>query len=133
VILCIFIVSCKEKKIGKIVVNSQEFTLRQDSAFAYVIDATGTVKNTGEVDVKNIVVTGNCTSCGREMIAGSWFVNDLEKTPEQKDIISYLGPGDEESFKIRDVAFIYNKEPQPPESMPEFLETQIMSFQTVEE
>ena len=105
--------------------------VRQDSESAYVIDARGKVKNVGEVDVKSIIVTGFCRSCGLLINPGNWFVSDIEKTPEQKDIISYLPVGAEEDFSFKGVAFIYNIVPEMPETVPETMEVVIESFETV--
>lgn len=123
--------SCKEKKEGKVVVTESEFILRQDSESAYVIDARGKVKNVGDVDVKNLVITGFCRSCGELINPGNWFISEVEKTPEQKDKINYLPVGDEESFSFKGVAFIYNMVPKMPESKPEKMEIVIESFETV--
>jgi len=61
-LMCLIIFSCGEKKEGKVIVTESKFVIRQDSEKAYVIDAIGKVKNVGEVDVKNVVVNGNCKS-----------------------------------------------------------------------
>jgi hypothetical protein len=124
--------SCKEKKIeGKVIITESEFIVRQDSKNAYVIDARGKVKNVGEADVKNIIITGHCRSCGELINPGNWFVSDIAKTPEQKDMINYLPAGGEEGFSFRGVAFIYNMVPARPESIPEKMEVVIESFETV--
>lgn len=125
--------SCKEKKIeGKLIITESEFIVRQDSANAYVIDARGKVKNVGEIDVKNIVITGFCRSCGELINPGNWFISEIDKTPDQKDTINYLPVGREEDFSFRGVAFIYNMVPKMPESIPEKMEVVIESFETVE-
>ncbi|MDA3895472.1 MAG: hypothetical protein PF482_04920, partial [Desulfobacteraceae bacterium] len=90
------LLSCSEKKEGKVIVTESEFVVRQDNEKAFVIDAKGKVKNVGDVDVKQLVVTGYCRSCGELINPGNWFVSDVEKNPEQKDIISYLAAGAEE-------------------------------------
>jgi len=134
-LICLSVVSCKEviKKEGKVAVIEQEFTIRQDSEYAYVIDGKGTIKNVGEVDVKRVVITGNCLSCGDTLTAGAWMNSpDVDKTPEQMDIISYLKPGEEEAFSYKGVAYMYNKTPEVPENMPETLEVEIVSFESVD-
>lgn len=131
-LLSLSIISCAEvKKEGKVIVTESEFVVRQDSKNAYVIDARGKVKNVGEVDVKNLVVTGFCRSCGELINPGNWFVSEVDKTPEQKDMISYLAVGGEEAFSFKGVAFIYNMVPQMPESIPEIMEVVIESFETI--
>ncbi len=124
--------ACNEKKEGKVVVTESEFVVRQDSENAYVIDAKGKVKNVGEVDVKNLVVTGFCRSCGELINPGNWFVSEIDKTPEQKDIINYLSAGGEKTFSFKGVAFIYNMVPEMPESIPEKMEVVIESFETID-
>jgi len=131
-VMSVGFISCTEKKEGKVIVTESEFVVRQDSEKAYVIDAKGKVKNVGEVDVKQLVVTGYCRSCGELINPGNWFVSDIEKTPEQKDTISYLAAGAEEAFSFRGVAFIYNMVPEVPETIPENMEIVIESFVTVD-
>ncbi len=134
VLMCLSTVSCKEEKKeqAKLVVSEQEFIVRQDNKNAYVIDARGKIKNVGEVDVKNVSITGYCISCGELINPGNWFVSDYEKTPEQKDMINYLAAGAEETFSFKGVAFIYNMVPEVPESVPETMEVVIESFETIE-
>jgi hypothetical protein len=131
-IACIGLVSCAEKKEGKVIITESEFVVRQDNEKAFVIDAKGKVKNVGDVDVKQLVVTGYCRSCGELINPGNWFVSDIEKTPEQKDIISYLAAGAEEEFSFRGVAFIYNMVPEMPATTPENMEVIIESFVVVD-
>jgi len=128
--LCL--ISCKEKKTGKVVISESEFIVRQDSEKAYVIDARGKVKNVGDVDVKKVVITGYCRSCGELINPGNWFVSEVEKTPEQKDTISYLAVGAEENFSFRGVAFIYNMVSEQPETIPEKMEVVVESFDIVD-
>ena len=101
-ILCLSIVSCeKQKTQGKVIITEQEFILTKDRENSFTIEAKGKIKNVGKVDVKRVVVTGYCRSCGEEWIPGRWFVSNIEKTPGQKDIISYLAVGGEESFSFK--------------------------------
>ena len=124
---CLF--SCEKKKEGKVIVTEKEFTLRQDAERSWTLDATGKVKNVGEVDVKKVVITGYCRSCGEVITQGSWFVSDIEKLPHQKDTISYLAEGVEEEFNVKEVVFYWGVE--KPASIPEKLEIVIESFETV--
>lgn len=123
------LISCKQKKEGKVIVTEQEYSLRADGNISYSLDAKGKIKNIGEVDVKKVVVTGYCRSCGQMVISGNWFVGDLEKTPDQKDTISYLKAGEEAAFNFKGIAFFYGK--QAPQSNPEKLEIMIQSFDVV--
>lgn len=130
--VCIGLLSCSEKKEGKVIITESEFVVRQDNEKAFVIDAKGKVKNVGDVDVKQLVVTGYCRSCGELINPGNWFVSEYEKTPDQKDTISYLATGAEEEFSFRGVAFIYNMVAEKPETIPDNMEIVIESFETVE-
>ena len=123
--------SCSKPKEGKVEVTSQEFFIRQDNPHAYVMDAKGKIKNVGEVDVKNVVVTGYCRSCVQTLAPGRWFVSGTEKTPDQKDTINYLSVGQEAEFSFRGVAFIYNTTAEEPKERPQQLEVEIESFETV--
>lgn len=129
--LCLFSCKSEPKEEGRVKVTESEYVLRQDKPHAYVIDARGKIKNVGKYDVKRVVVTGNCVSCGEEIIIGKWFVSDIDKTDKQKDTISYIAVGDEEEFAFKDMAFIYNDQPEAPEHMPEDFEIVVESFETV--
>ncbi len=132
---CLCFVSCAEKKEGKVIVTEQEFSIRQDAEFNWVIDAKGKIRNVGEVDVKKVVVTAYCRSCTEVLVAGSWYINDIPKTiaRDQLDTISYLTSGDEEDFSFKEVAFFFHQSGQSPEGMPDNLEVVIESFEVVEE
>ncbi|MFO7817410.1 MAG: hypothetical protein R6V39_07010 [Desulfovibrionales bacterium] len=130
-IIVLMVVACGEKKQGKVIVSEEEFLLRQDTDHSWVIDAKGKVKNVGEVDVKNVVVTGYCKSCTEVVTNGTWFISDVEKTPEQKDTISYLVPGAEEEFSFRGVAFLMDQSGRSPQQKPETMEVEVVSFETV--
>ncbi|MDA8404275.1 MAG: hypothetical protein M0Z56_08800 [Desulfobacteraceae bacterium] len=136
VILCVLLVnlwlfSCSEKKKeGKVIVTEKEFTLEKDGKVAFSLDVNGKVKNVGDVDVKNVVVTGRCSACDEVMISGKWFVTQIEKTPQQKDTISYLPKGAEMKYKFKGIAFYYTKAGETPKTNPEGLDVYIESFET---
>jgi len=136
-IVSLCFVACAEKKEGKVIVTEQEFSIRQDAEYNWVLDAKGKIRNVGEVDVKKVVVTGYCRSCSEIGNAGIWWVNDTEiipKTSDQKDIISYLTAGDEEAFSFKEVAFFFRPGgPGPEGKLPDNLEIVIEFFETVEE
>jgi len=127
----ICLVSCAEKKQGKVIVSDQSFSIRQDGEFNWVIDAKGKIRNVGDVDVKKVVVTGYCRSCGEVLVAGIWFINDVKKTAGQKDVISFLAAGNETEFSFREVAFYFSQSGQAPEGLPEKLEVVVESFETI--
>jgi hypothetical protein len=137
VLLCLlasvfWLSSCEKKKEGKVIVTEQEFALRKDGTLSYSLDASGKIKNVGEVDVKKVVITGHCRSCGEVILIGSWFISDLEKTHDQKDTISYLTVGGEEAFSFQGIAFWYGKDGDKPKGIPEKLEIVIESFEVVD-
>ncbi|MBC2716474.1 MAG: hypothetical protein HF978_14310 [Desulfobacteraceae bacterium] len=132
-VACFCVLSCSEKKEGKVIVKEPKFSIRQDAEFNWVINAKGKIRNVGDVDVKKVVVTGYCRSCGEVLTAGVWFVNrNMERTSEQKDVISYLTAGDEEEFSFKEVAFYFNQVGEAPEDMPDNLEIVIESFEVVD-
>ncbi len=133
-IACLCFVSCAEKKEGKVIITEQKFSIRQDAEYNWVIDVTGKIRNVGKADVKKVVVTGYCRSCGEVLTAGVWYVNnvaDIAKTSGQKDVISYLTVGTEEDFSFKEVAFYFNQSGQSPEALPDKLEVVTESFETV--
>jgi hypothetical protein len=123
--------ACEKKKEGKVIITEKEFVIRQDKDHSFVIDAKGKVRNVGEVDVKKVVVTGDCTSCSEVFTVGIWFVSGTDKTPEQKDIVSYISAGNEEEFSFKGIANIYNQPGEPQPEMPDGLEIFVESFETV--
>jgi len=136
-VLCFILVmpllNCGKPKEGKVAVSEQEFSMRQDGSHKlnWVVDAKGKIKNIGEVDVKNVEVTGFCLSCQEAWINGQWLVSSgLEKMPNQKATIAYLPIGAEEEFSFTEVAFMMTGE--PPKSLPDKLECKVVSFETVQ-
>lgn len=123
------LISCEKPKEGKVVVSEKEFSLRKDGTHSFSLDARGKIRNVGEVDVKKVVVTGYCRSCGEVMLSGKWFINDLEKTPDQIDTISYLVVGGEEGFSFQGIAFFYNHTGEKPLDIPDDLEIVVESFE----
>jgi hypothetical protein len=131
-IMTAIFMSCGKPKEGRVVVSEQEFFIRQDSGHSWVIDAKGKVKNVGEVDVKNVVVTGYCKSCGEVLVNGAWFISNIEKTAEQKHVIGYLPVGADEEFSFKGVAYLMDQSGKSPEKMPDRLECQVIAFETAE-
>jgi len=130
-IVALMAVSCGEQKKGEVIVTEEAYVIRQDSDHSWVIDARGKIKNVGEVDVKNVVVTAYCKSCTEVVTNGTWFISDIEKTSEQKDTINYLVPGVEEDFSFRGVAFLMDQGGRAPKHKPEKMEAEVVSFEVV--
>jgi hypothetical protein len=136
-LVCVFFVmgflpSCGKPKEGKVVITEQEFSIRQDSKHTWAIDAKGKIKNVGEADVKNVLITGFCKSCGEMVISGSWFYSAVEKRSEQKAIIGYLPVGAEEDFSFKDIAFLMDQTGKVPGKIPDGVACEIVSFDTVQ-
>jgi hypothetical protein len=130
-LLVLCLISC-EKKQGMVEVTESKFIIKQESEKIFTIEATGKIKNTGEVDVKNVVVTGKCLSCSGRWGVGEWQNSpDIDRTPNQKDTISYIPAGGEAPFSFKDVASFLLAADQKPPAMPEKMEVVIVSFETV--
>jgi len=129
------VVSCgkKEEKVGKLSITEKAFTLEKDGNYSESLNVNGKVKNIGPYDVRNVVITGDCKSCGESMITGQWFATKDLKTDEQKAVIHYLAPGAEEEFSFKDIAYYMNKSAAAPENLPEQLDVFVESFETVQE
>jgi hypothetical protein len=129
--ICLF--SCEKKKEGKLIVSEHQFTVRQDSDTTFTVDAKGKIKNVGEVDVKKVVVTGYCRSCTTNWVVDQWIITpEIEKMPEQKDIIGYISVGNEESFSFKEVTDMKISAGRSTPKLPEKLEIVIESFETVQ-
>ncbi len=131
-LIACFFNSCGKPKEGRVVVSEQEFSIRQDTKISWVVDARGKVENVGEADVKNVVVTGYCKSCGEVLVSGAWFISDIEKTAEEKDIIGYLPAGADEEFSFKGVAYLMDQSGKAPVKMPDQLECAVISFEIAE-
>jgi hypothetical protein len=80
-----------------------------------------------------VVVTGNCLSCTGLWGVGQWQTSpDIDKMPQQKDTISYIPAGGEESFSFTEVADYLLTAGETKPAMPEKLEVVIESFDIVE-
>lgn len=132
VLTFIAVFACSKPKQGKVVVSHQEFSIRQDSKNSWEIDAKGKVKNVGKVDVKNIVVTGYCKSCGEVFTNRVWYVSNVDKMPDQKATIAYLPVGAEADFSFTGVAFMPDQSGKGPDTLPDVLQCEVLSFETVQ-
>ena len=152
IVLCL--VSCEKKKEGKLEVLNPSFQLRQFSDNGWSIDATGKIKNVGEVDVKKVAVTGRCETCAIVWAPRMWFVatekedisvTDKEAVAEsigtgnedyhfdQVDVIPYIATGAVETFQAKDIAYFYTQSvDQKPDPMPSELDIIIKSFEVVD-
>lgn len=133
IILVCFLGCARQQKEAELEITDSEFIIRQDSRLSYVLDAKGTIRNAGDVDVKNVKVTAYCRSCGDQIINAVWFTSDVEKMPNQMDVISYLPAGAREDFEFEEVAFFSaSTGSEEPGGVPEDLEIVIESYEIVE-
>jgi hypothetical protein len=126
--------ACKEKqkKEGKVEVTEKEFAIVKDGKFSYTLNVKGKIKNTGAVDLKNIVITGYCKSCQEATVSNTWYATQEVRRPEQKAAVGYLGIGAVKDFNFNGIAYYYSQSSNPPQDIPEKLEIVIESFETVE-
>ena len=129
IFVCSCFLSCQKPKEVKVIVTNQEFAINRATEWGFEITAKGEIQNVGEVDVKNIVVTGHCLSCGEIMLHGEWFISDIEKTSDEQDVINYLAVGQKSDFSFTGVAMYVSSDKQAPQFMPEKLEINIVSFE----
>ena len=127
--LCPCLFSCQKPKEAKAVVTKQEFAVSKVSEHGFEVKAKGEIQNIGEADLKNIKVTGHCPSCGQSLIFGTWYISDIPKTEAEQDIISYLPVGGKAEFSFSGVAMFMSNNKEPPQTMPEKLEIEIISFE----
>ncbi len=130
-IFSLCLIACEKKKQAEIIITDQEFFLRQDKEHSFVVDARGKIRNVGEVDVKNVVVTGDCESCSDIWVVDQWLVSVAEKVPQQKDMIRYLSVGEEAEFSFKEIANMYRQSSGSP-ALPDQLKIVIESFETVD-
>ena len=136
--LCVSSGCAKEQKQVQLEVTEHEYTIRKESEDSniYTLDAKGTIRNSGEADVKNVTVTAYCRSCGEQIVNGEWFVSEYDKMSHQKDVISYLAAGASEDFEFEEVAFYPAPAGVPkPEGVPEDEEFEVVieSYKVVED
>ena len=155
--LIVSLSACEKKKDGKLEITEKKYHLSQFSENGWAIDASGKIRNIGEVDVKRVVVTGVCKSCIEVWTPQKWFSysqeddivrseqKDVEKVIgtakidpssfDQKDVISYIPAGEEASFAFKEFAYFYTQSPdQKPEMPPaEELDVIIESFLTADD
>ena len=135
IILSVCLFSCEKPKQGKVVVSENKFYIERVTETGFELCAKGKVKNIGEVDVKNVAVTGNCLSCTEVYkYDGSW-VNppDTGKSAEQQPVVDYIPIGEEKEFIIKNIAYAPTPRDQSPKDIPEKLEVVVVSFETASE
>jgi hypothetical protein len=127
-ILSLCLAACERKKQAEVIITEQEFVLRQDKEHSFIVDARGKLRNVGEVDLRNVVVTGDCDSCSDVWVVDQWLVSVAEKMPEQKSVIPYLSVGEEAEFGFKEIANMYRQGSGSP-ALPDQLKIVIESFE----
>lgn len=135
IVLSVCLFSCEKPKPGMVVVSEYDFYTERVTKTGFELCAKGKIKNVGEVDVKNIAVTGNCLSCTDVYIYDGSWVNppDTGKSAEQQPVINYIPVGQEEEFIIKNIAYAPTKLGQSPKEIPEEIEILVVSFETASE
>lgn len=119
---------CSGSKEADLDILDYEFFIQKDNN-DYVINAKGTIVNTGDRDVKNVEITGYCKECSSSIVGNQWFVSDYEKMDHQKAIISHLPSGSSRSFEFSEIAYFSPRMDKVPEDLPESLEISIESYE----
>ena len=120
---------------GTLQILETEYSLeKNDQKTTISLNVRGKIKNTSPYDIKGIEITGRCKSCSEELHAGKWFVTQEVKTEDQKDTISYLSAGADESFRFDGIAYFFKSTAaEIPETYPEDLEVYVVSFKTLQD
>jgi hypothetical protein len=136
-VLCALVVgflflACEKKPEGKVQVIEADYYMVMDGSYSLSLNAKGKIRNIGEVDVRNVVVTGDCISCGEVIMSGQWFVSRLEeKRDDQKYVIPYLAVGGTADFDFQGIAYYYLKDGQKPDTIPGQIDVYIESLVSV--
>lgn len=129
-VLAAFVISCEKTKTVEIKVVDPEFYVKRISRHGFEVAARGKIRNTGNLDVKNIVVTGECLSCPENFTWDNWFHNTGNiKTDNEKAIIGDLPAGAEKEFNFVGVAMFTSRDGKTPATLPEKLEVKVVSFE----
>lgn len=130
-VLSVSLFSCEKPKQAKVVVSEYNFYIEQVTNTGFQLCAKGKVKNVGEVDVKNVAVTGNCLSCANLFIYDGSWVNppDTGKSAEQQPVIDFIPIGKEKEFIIKNIAYALTQKNQSPKELPKKLEVVVVSFE----
>jgi hypothetical protein len=136
-VLCALVVgllflACEKKPEGKVQVIEADYYMVMDGSYSLSLNAKGKIRNIGEVDVRNVVVTGDCISCGEVIMSGQWFVSrHEEKRDDQKYVIPYLSVGGTADFDFQGIAYYYLKDGQKPDTIPDQIDVYIESLVSV--
>ena len=112
----------------ELLITNESFSIAMATERQYAVKATGTVRNVGEVDVRDLVITGGCPSCSPTYRHGQWYLSEREKADEETAVIRFLGAGEQADFEIIGVAYYPTGGGEGPKEMPDEMEVYIMSY-----
>jgi len=110
------------------VISDENFEIFQDGRHVYGVKVTGTIRNVGNVDVSDVVLTGECPSCSTSIRDGQWFLMEF-KRDEQKDFIRFLGRGERQDFSFEGLAYYRTGGGDPPDEMPGDVRVVVESYE----
>lgn len=113
----------------ELLITNESFSIAMATDRQYAVKATGTVRNVGDVDVRNLVITGGCPSCSTTYRHGQWYLSEREKADEETAVIRYLGAGEQADFEIIGVAYYPTGGDESPDEMPDEMEVYVMSYE----
>lgn len=136
IIVCLFLMGAVsifpgcggEPEEPELVISDQEFEIFQEGRYIYGVKVTGTIRNAGNVDVSDVVLTGECPSCSTSIRDQQWFLMEL-KRDAQKDFIRFLGQGEREDFEFEGLAYFRTGGGDPPEEMPDDVSAYVESYE----
>jgi|GEM_PF-2368593 len=113
----------------ELLITNESFSIDMATERQYAVKATGTVRNVGDVDVRDLVITGGCPSCSPTYRHGQWYLSEREKADEEMAVIRYLGAGEQADFEVMGVAYFPTGGGEGPDEMPDEMEVYIMSYE----
>ena len=108
---------------------NESFEIEWFSRERYTVTAAGSVRNVGDVDVENLVISGGCPSCGSSFRQGYWYEPAREKINEEKALIHRLPAGSQADFAFSGLSYYPTGGGDSPDEMPEELEIYIKSYE----
>ena len=119
----------EESQEAELLISDEKFTIVQEGKHLHSVKVTGTIRNTGNVDVSDLIVTGECPSCYGSLRAGDWFLTDHQKADAQSDVIRFLGKAERHSFEFQGLAYYSTGGGyEPPAELPEELHVRVDDY-----
>lgn len=118
-----------ENQEAEFVISNTEFSIVDEGKRVYTVKATGTIRNIGNVDVRDLVISGDCPSCTQAYRQHGWYLTAVEKTEDQKDTIRFLGKGERTNFEFKGLAFFSAPGGASPTEMPDELSVHVLSYE----